>query len=128
METVSTKSSGVVKAASGVVLLAGIWLFVSPWVYNAYTLQNAWNSWIVGALMVVFAAIRLSGSLSMAGVSWVNCLLGIWTFASPWIYAYTNHESRFVNSMVVGVIVFLLAIASATSTATPDSGHEIHAR
>lgn len=128
MATVATRSSSTAKGASAVVVLAGIWLFVSPWVYGAYTLQNAWNSWIVGALMVVFAAIRLSGPATMSGASWVNCLLGIWTFASPWIYGYTNNEGRFVNSLVVGVIVFLLAIASATAARVPDSGQEMHAR
>jgi hypothetical protein len=38
---------GGIRAASVICLLAGIWLFVSPWVYGAYTSGNAWNSWIV---------------------------------------------------------------------------------
>ncbi len=128
MATASARTSGVVKGSSEIILLAGIWLFVSPWVYHVYLLHNAWNSWIVGALMVVFAAIRLAGPPNLAGVSWINCLLGVWTFASPWIYSYTNDEARFVSSMAVGVVEFLLAIASATATTVPDSGQEMHAR
>jgi hypothetical protein len=107
---------GSVKVASTLNLLAGIWLFVSPWVYGAYTSPNAWNSWIVGAVIVILSAVRIANPGLLPWMSWVNCLLGIWTFASPWIYGYTGNEGRFVNSLVVGVIVFVLAILSASST------------
>lgn len=105
-----------VKGASGINLLAGIWLFMSAWLYGAYTLPNAWNSWIVGALIVILAAIRLSDPLKTIWASWTNCALGIWTFASPWIFGYHGSNDRAINSMVVGIIVFALAIISATAT------------
>ena len=120
-----------VKGASGINVLAGIWLFVSAWVYGAYTLQNAWNNWIVGALIVILAAIRLSDPMKTAWASWINCALGIWTFASPWIYRYSGDTGRSINSMVVGVIVFVLAIISAAAlprlTGTGPS-EQMHAR
>jgi hypothetical protein len=52
----------------------------------------------------------------MPGLSWLNALLGIWAFFSPWIYGYTGNAGRFINSLCVGVIVFVLAIVSATFT------------
>lgn len=108
---------GAVKTASGLNLLAGIWLFVSPWVYGAYTTANAWNSWIVGAVIVILAATRLARpTADTAAASWLNCLLGVWTFISPWVYGYTANHGRFTNSLIVGVIVFLLALWSATSS------------
>jgi len=103
------------RVATAINLLAGIWLFISPWVYGAYTSPNAWNSWIVGAVIVILAATRMSNP-SVTWMSWINCLLGIWTFASPWIYGYTGNNGRFINSLVVGVIVFVLAILSASTT------------
>ena len=119
-----------VKGASGINLLAGIWLFISAWVYGAYALQNAWNSWIVGALIVILAAVRLSDPMKTIWASWVNCILGIWTFASPWIYGYHGSD-RATNSMVVGILVFALAIVSATAaphiTGTGTSP-ELHAK
>jgi hypothetical protein len=118
------------KGASAINLLAGIWLFVSAWVYGAYTLQNACNNWIVGALIVILAAIRISDPVKTTWASWINCLLGIWTFASPWIYGYGS-TGRSTNSMVVGVIVFVLAIISATAlsrTTGTGSGQQMHAR
>jgi len=101
------------KGASIIVLLAGIWFFISPWVYGAMGVGSAWNSWIVGVIMVIVAVLRIRNPLTAVGASWVNCVLGIWAFFSPWIYRYTLNHGRFVNSLVVGVIVFIASIVSA---------------
>jgi len=105
-----------VKLASGINILAGLWLFVSPWVYTVWHLHNAWNAWIIGALIAIFAAIRVSSPDGTPFFSWINVLLGIWTFVSPWMYGYVGDTGRFVNSLCVGVVVFILAIASLRSS------------
>lgn len=102
-----------VKAASTIVLLAGIWFFVSPWVYHVPLVGNAWNAWIVGAALFILGCIRVARPVFSTPLSWVNMVLGIWAFLSPWIYGYTGDEARFINSLCVGVIVFVLSIASA---------------
>lgn len=104
------------KAESIIVLLAGIWFFVSPWVYGAYTSANAWNSWIVGAVIFILGCARAARPAFNAGLSWLNALLGVWAFFSPWIYAYEGNQGRFINSLCVGVIVFVFAIASGMAT------------
>ena len=71
------------RTASTICLLAGIWFFVSPWVYGAPLTGNAWNSWIVGALMILFGAIRVARPAYSVGFSWGNTVLGIWAFFSP---------------------------------------------
>jgi hypothetical protein len=111
-----THTERTVRAASTVTLLAAVWLFVSPWVYGSYMMANSWNSWIVAGLMVIAAAIRIGNPVSLAWLSWLNCLFGAWTFASPWIFRYTGETGRFVNSLCVGVIVFFVALRSATAT------------
>jgi hypothetical protein len=112
-----------IKATATINLLAGIWFFISPWVYGAYMEPNAWNNWVVGALIVILAAVRLA-NLTARGASVVNLFLGAWTFASPWIYGYTGNTGRFINSLCVGVIVFVLAAYGSSqhirrSTGTP---------
>ena len=111
--TSTTSHLNGVKAASTVVLLAGIWFFVSPWVYGTYTNANAWNSWIVGAALFILACIRVARPAFSTPLSWCNMVLGIWAFFSPWIYGYIGNQERFINSLCVGVIVFVLSIASA---------------
>jgi hypothetical protein len=92
-------------------LLLGIWFFISPWVYGYYSDPRAWNSWIVGALIAIFAMIRLSNPAGLPFFSWLNMLLGAWTIASPWIFSYTSEVPRFVNSLCVGALVLIFAIA-----------------
>ncbi|MGH7973212.1 MAG: SPW repeat protein [Limisphaerales bacterium] len=99
-----------IKTGATLNLLAGIWLFVSPWVYRIHSNPDSWNSWIVGAIIAILAAIRIGNPLETRGVSIVNLILGIWTFASPWIYGYTGYSGRFANSLIVGVIVFALGV------------------
>jgi hypothetical protein len=118
---------GAVRTASTITLLAAIWFFISPWVYGAYGNMNAWNSWIVGAVIGILAIIRLSGPGTMPGLSWFNACLGVWAFFSPWIYGYTGNTGRMVNSLCVGVVVFVLAIVSATITNRGAHHHHLPA-
>ena len=59
-----------------------------------------------------------------AGLSWVNTILAIWVFASPWIYGYEANTGRFVNSLCVGIAVFVLSIAGSSIRRSTD--HAIH--
>ena len=114
MPVVGEKLGGI-RAASTICLLAGIWLFVSPWVYGAYTNGNAWNSWIVGAAIFLLACARVARPAYSTGISWINLVLGIWVFFSPWIYGYLGNTGRFINSLCVGVIVFAFSLASGVA-------------
>lgn len=102
------------RGASLIAVLAGLWLFVSPWVYGAYGTANAWNSWIVGALIFLFALMRRHRPAA-TGLSWLNSVLGIWTFVSPWVYGYTGHPGHLINSLFVGVAVFCASVVGANS-------------
>ncbi len=117
----SENTSSSTRTAAIINLLAGIWLFVSPWVYRAYLAHNAWNSWIFGALIAILALIRMSNPLGTRALSVFNLILGAWTFISPWAYGYTGDTGRFVNSLCVGVIVFIAGVAGSSlhETRTP---------
>ena len=123
--TMERKDTGT-KIPSTIALLVGIWFFISPWVYGTAGVANSWNSWIVGAAVVILAAIRLSNPMKTAALSWVNCILGVWAFISPWIYGYTVDHGRFMNSLCVGVILFVASIYSASST--PHTQHPVVTR
>jgi hypothetical protein len=112
----STPAAAGAKAASAIVLILGIWFFFSPWIYGAAGQGNAWNAWIVGALLSIFGTIRASRPVGTVALSWINAVLGVWVFFSPWIFGYAASTGRFINNLCVGVIVFVLAILSARST------------
>jgi len=101
------------RGASLIALLAGLWLFVSPWIYGVYGDVGAWNNWIVGGLIFLLALIRFNKPAA-TGLSWLNSILGIWTFVSPWVFGYIG-TGRIINSLFVGFIVFCVAILGANS-------------
>ncbi len=117
-------SSDAIKMTAGLNLLVALWFFVSPWVYGVFRMHDAWNSWIVGGLLAIAALVEMNTSIrSAANLSWLSMLLSAWVFFSPWIYKYSPERGRFINSLCVGVVSFLLAIiismmASRTSSRT----------
>jgi hypothetical protein len=121
--TPTNTSSARTNGASIIALLAGIWFFISPWIYAAGSAPNAWNNWIAGILIVLFAGMRMSYPDSVAA-SVINVLLGIWAFASPWIYGYVGNQGRFVNSLCVGVIVFIAALTATRTVAHHGTPHQ----
>ncbi len=99
-------------AAMAISALAGMWLFISPWIYGFGAETIAWNNWVVGALMVVLAAFTVRRRLDLA-VVFVVGVLGLWTFCSPWLFHFRFETAHMVNSFVTGAIVFLLAAVAA---------------
>jgi uncharacterized membrane protein len=115
-------NDGAGRTTAGINLLLGIWVFVSPWIYGAAGRPNAWNSWIVGGFIALFAIIRLGSPTGARGLAWVNMILGAWMFVSPWVYGYTANSARFANSLCVGALIFILAIVGGSSHAVRTTG------
>ncbi|MGB6943387.1 MAG: SPW repeat protein [Bryobacteraceae bacterium] len=111
---VDHSSNDSIKMASGLTLLVSLWFFVSPWVYGAYHMANAWNSWIIGGVLAIVAAICLSSSpRNAANLSWLSVVLSVWVFFSPWIFGYSAEKGRFINSLCVGAVAFVLSMMAS---------------
>ena len=89
-------------------LILGVWLFLSPWLLRyTGTTAAAWNAWILGVAIVVFAAIAVRMPQQWEEV--INLLLGIWMVISPWVLAFTGNRSPEANAVIVGLLVIILA-------------------
>jgi hypothetical protein len=108
----TTAAANSAKLTAGINIALGIWVFVSPWVYGAGV--SAWNSWIIGILIALFAAIRYGSPFGARGAGWANMIFGAWMFVSPWVFGYTQNTGRFINSLCVGVAIFILSIYGAS--------------
>ena len=102
------------RTASGVNILLGIWLIVSPWVFDYSGKSAVLSSVTVGTLIALLAAIRLASLHKSAGLSGINLLLAFWTAASPWQYA--TNEGALLDNIIVAILVAALAIWSAIAT------------
>lgn len=91
-------------------LLLGAWLFASPWLMNyADELPTAaWNAWVLGAAIVLFAAVAMY--IPKVWEEALNILLGAWVAISPWVLAFTSNRDVTTNAVVIGSLVTLLAI------------------
>jgi len=98
-------------------LILAIWLFISPWVLGfatagepnaTFTTTAAWNAWIVAIVIAVFSIAALARAQPWE--EWINLVAGIWLFISPWILKYSGTSSALWNALIIGAIVFILAI------------------
>jgi len=114
-----------VRVASGLNIIAGLWLILSPFILGFYFNSGAfWNSLIVGAMVLVLAAVREWGADTDTNwASWVNLVLGIWLVVSPFIIGYSFITSALWNSVIVGILVAVFAGWSGSVAPEPTRRH-----
>lgn len=117
------------KVASGLELLVGLWLIISPFVLGYSDLGQATktiasqatnNDLIVGFTIAVIGAIRLANAyrfgeyeLPTMWLSWLSALLGLWLIVSPFVLGFSGLATPFWNSIIVGIIVAVLGVWNA---------------
>jgi hypothetical protein len=103
------------RVASGITLLAGIWLFVTPLIYGAWYNGNKYNGFTLGGLIILFSAIRFARPAHAPALSWMLIVFGVWTCLSPWIFRF-GIEVRSWNNIAIGLVVIVLSVISAHAT------------
>lgn len=104
--------------ASGLNVLAGIWLIISPWVLGFGNQPAAiWNTVILGIVVLLFALGAMSSFFS--GPSWWNVVFGIWLIISPWVLGFAHLSTATTNAIVLGIIVGFLGLVAASAKAAP---------
>jgi hypothetical protein len=90
-------------------LVLGLWLLVSPWALRyAGEAGPMWNAVIVGTLIGVVALYALFRVF--AWEEWANAVFGAWMVISPWVLGFSGSFAAMLNAVIVGVVVFALAI------------------
>lgn len=102
-------------------LVLGVWLFFAPFfmLYGPLTGPAAWNSYIVGAAVAIFAAWALQSPGKWE--EWVNLALGLWLIAAPFALGfYAGLEAAAWSQIIIGVL--LAADAIWALAARPSRG------
>jgi hypothetical protein len=86
---------------------AGLFLFVSPWLF-AYVNEDARiDLWACGAAI---AALSVAAIIAFADwEEWLNLLLGLWLIVSPWALGFMHTGAMHV-SIALGVMVAFVAL------------------
>lgn len=95
---------------TGLVLVTGLYLAISPWVVGFQALTPLAISNVVTGLIVVGLAFGLAAAYErFHGLSWVIPVLGVWALVSPWVIrGGVNTTPAVANNITTGVICVLL--------------------
>ncbi|ABC90051.1 hypothetical conserved protein [Rhizobium etli CFN 42] len=92
-------------------IVAGLGLFISPWLFGfAAETYAAWNAWIVGAAITLIAVAALYAFYEAE--EWCNMVLGLWTVIAPWVLGFSAVTAAMWAHVIVGVVVAALAAGS----------------
>lgn len=121
-------STGSSEVSIGLVLLAGVYLILSPWVIEfTGTFGMAATNMISGIVLALFAA-GCARSAGLRTVAWVIPVLGLWVIASPWVISRGRglvpldypgmpelNTATWLSNVIAGVLVLVAGIALALS-------------
>ncbi|MFC0251425.1 SPW repeat protein [Massilia consociata] len=92
-----------------VMVLIGVWLFVSPWVFGyPGTSAAAMNAGIAGAIIAVLAAFDLVKSHVWAVL--LNVVVGAWVAVSPWLVDTMRDPAMSWSLVIGGIATIVLAL------------------
>ena len=93
----------------GVILLLGVWLFVSPWVMG-YPSDSApaINAYIAGAIMAALAIFDLYKTYVWAVL--LNIVVGAWVAVSPWLVDVVADRAMSTSMLVTGLATIVLGL------------------
>ncbi|HEU4976198.1 MAG TPA: SPW repeat protein [Baekduia sp.] len=100
-----------VVTASGLNVIAGVWLIIAPFVLGYSNGDPYWNDIVFGAIVAVLALVRVSGAYRASELSWINAAIGIWLIGSAFWLDSTATAGW--NDVILGAIVLILAALSA---------------
>ncbi len=115
--------SGMVRSATALSLVAGIWAIIAPYSFSA-GLGAEWNGWIFGVLIVLcsFGAMMAP---QVRGYNVANLIWGVWLILSGWAMGAAGGGLRWSN-VITGLVVIgaaWMALRYAGMIATmPEAG------
>jgi hypothetical protein len=106
-------------------LLAGLWLAISPWVlqFRDSVPNIAQSNLIVG---IAVAAVGLGMAVlprTMQSLSWATFLIGAWVVVSPWVIQRSSVPvGTYLTNVITGGVIALLGLAGAGLVITARRG------
>lgn len=96
-------------------LVLGLWLMISPLLLafvNRRILGVLWEDLLLGFGIATFSLCRLlshrRGRIVFA--DWLVIVLGFLTLINPFLYSYSNTPLAKSNNLILGGIIFILAL------------------
>ncbi|MET8846411.1 SPW repeat protein [Amycolatopsis sp. NPDC004625] len=114
---VARRRTAVAGAAAGLVLLAGLYLVMAPWLTGfggAGVL--ALSDTLVGLVLIALAIAR-TATRRLALIGWVVPVLGAWAAVSPWLLRHAGETSPSTGALVGNVVAGLVVVVAGVALA-----------
>lgn len=108
--TTPRNDPGIGVAARYANIVAGVWLFISAFLWE-HSDASRTNTWIVGLLMVIFAAAGLRAPVAR----FANTALSLWLFFST-LTIFHLQSITLWNNLIVAALVFTLSFVPNRGT------------
>jgi hypothetical protein len=113
-----------IQSLSGINVILGIWLIITPYIFSYTTGAAKWNQTILGIVVLVLAALRLT-AMRRQWISFLNGLAAIWLVIAPFILTY-DRSVAYWNEVIVGIIVGVLAFWNSGISLHTTTGRHHH--
>lgn len=110
-EPLSLQPRAEVRGAAVVNVLMGMWLLGAPYALGYDRTAAAWNSTIVGILVIAVAVVRIVRPTTTAWLSAVTLSLGVWLIAASFVLDPVS-TARTVNNLIVAAVIITEACVS----------------
>ena len=115
-----TASSGTAVVIEGLVVLAGVYAAISPWIvhFSGAEANLTTNNLIVGLVVAVIGMGMALVPDRMFRLTWALVPLGVWLIISPWVAtaAHTAGSGIIWSNVVTGAVICLTGLAAAGLT------------
>jgi len=92
------------------VLIAGAWLFISPWIlgYTAVA-TGTWTAYVLGALAFLIASWAVTAREPRNGIA-ALALIGALVFVAPWVIGFAAHHAARLDAWIVGAVMMVASL------------------
>ncbi|WP_243639244.1 SPW repeat protein [Streptacidiphilus pinicola] len=119
-----------VSAIDGLVLLAGLYAAISPWVvhFSTSSPELRANNLIIGLALVAIGLGLALAPERMYRMSGIISVIGVWMVISPWVVTVGHTATRGLiwNNVLIGAVCCMLGLAAIgmvrQSTRSPGTG------
>ncbi len=115
------------RTLSLVVVLAGLWQIVAPFLLNFADEQMAMRNAIgTGIALALFAGLGAFGAgrwsrTAVSAFDWLACVAGLWLLISPFVLDYREVTPAFWSAILIGLLSFIIAGFAASQKQGSDA-------
>jgi hypothetical protein len=112
------------RSASGIIILAGIWLIISPFILSYDSSAVTWNQVVFGVIIGILGIIRYM-NLAAMWASWLSALAGLWMVIAPFVIGGATTAARW-SSVITGLITLVLSLGIVNQRERLHMPHHTH--